>query len=218
MELDHKETTLIDTDKLIAYENNPKKHPEEQIDKIASSIKQYGFIQPIVADKDNEIIIGHGRLQAARKLGLEQVPVIKHEDLTEAEVKALRLADNRIAETSWEIEKLGVELEKLIEEDDFDDLIHGFNEEEFNSLIENMGEPDNDPMEEWEKSGMPETETKDSSPDFELKIFFENPKDFEEFAQKIEREEVFQKKLEKIWYPKQEDFDAKNHSWEGEIK
>lgn len=214
----HDNIEKIEPTELIPYSNNPKSHPEEQVDKIASSIKNYGFVQPIVTDQDNEVIIGHGRLQAAKKLGLEKVPVIKHDNLAESEIKALRLADNRIADTPWEVEKLGVELEQLIEENNFEDLMHGFDEKEFDSLIDSMEENTNDAMKEWEKSGMPETETKDSSPDFELKIFFENPKDFEEFAEKIDREEVFEKKLEKIWYPKQEDFDAKNHSWEGEIE
>jgi len=132
------ETELVEPSKLIPYSNNPKKHPKKQIDKIASSIKSYGFIQPIVTDKNNEVIIGHGRLKAAKKLGLEKVPVIKHEDLTESEVKALRLADNRIAETDWEQEKLTVELEQLTESNDFENLIHGFDENEMEEYLQNL--------------------------------------------------------------------------------
>jgi len=132
------ETELVEPEKLIPYSNNPKSHPSEQIDKIASSIKSYGFIQPIVTDKDNEVIIGHGRLKAAKKLGLSEVPVIKHEELTESEIKALRLADNRIAETDWEAEKLAVELEQLTESDDFEELIHGFNEDELSEYLDSL--------------------------------------------------------------------------------
>ena len=98
----HDNIDKVEPSKIIPYSNNPKSHPEEQVDKIASSIKSYGFVQPIVTDKDNEVIIGHGRLQAAKKLDLEKVPVIKHENLSESEIKALRLADNRIAESEWE--------------------------------------------------------------------------------------------------------------------
>lgn len=121
---------------LIPYSNNPKNHPEEQVNKIASSIKNNGFIQPIVTDSENEIIIGHGRLQAAKKLGLNKVPVIQHDELTDAEAKALRLADNKIAESSMEDEKLAVELEQLQDEDDFEELVHGFEEEEIEELVD----------------------------------------------------------------------------------
>lgn len=134
----HDNIEKISPKDLIPYNNNPKSHPSEQVDKIASSIKNYGFVQPIVVDQDNEVIIGHGRLQAAKKLGLEKVPVIKHGNLTESEIKALRLADNRIAESSWEDEKLAVELEQLTESDDFEDLIHGFDEDELSEYLDSL--------------------------------------------------------------------------------
>lgn len=140
------ETELVEPENLIPYSNNPKKHPPEQVDKIASSIKNYGFIQPIVIDKNNEVIIGHGRLQAAKKLGLNEVPVIKHEELSESEVKALRLADNRIAESGWEEEQLAVELEQLTESDDFENLVHGFNEDEMDEYLQSL-EDDNTEVE-----------------------------------------------------------------------
>lgn len=152
------ETELVEPENLIPYSNNPKKHPPEQVDKIASSIKNYGFIQPIVTDQNNEVIIGHGRLQAAKKLGLGEVPVIKHEDLSESEVKALRLADNRIAETEWEEEQLAVELEQLTEEEDFQDLITGFNEDELSEYLdsltdeEDLTEPESEDPEQVETS------------------------------------------------------------------
>ena len=134
----HTDIKEVEPSKLIPYNNNPKKHPESQVDKIASSIKNNGFVQPIVVDKSNEVIIGHGRLQASKKLGLDKVPVIKHESLSEAEVKALRLADNRIAESGWEEEQLAVELEQLTESDDFEDLIHGFNDDEISEYLDSL--------------------------------------------------------------------------------
>ena len=125
----------IKTDDLIPYHNNPKEHPPEQVDKIASSIKNYGFTQPIVIDGDNEIIIGHGRLEAARKLGLEKVPCIQRDDLTDNQIKALRLADNKVAQSAWNMEALETELELIdgeeftgFDEDDFEAF--GFNEEQ----------------------------------------------------------------------------------------
>jgi ParB-like chromosome segregation protein Spo0J len=146
-ELQHKDTETIEVEKLIPYANNPKEHPEEQVNEIASSIKNYGFVQPIVTDADNEIIIGHGRLEAAKKLGLDEVPVLKHADLSDAEAKALRLADNKIAETDWEKEKLAVEIEKLTEDDKLDEVVHGFDEQEVEDLI-SWDEVDENEMED----------------------------------------------------------------------
>jgi len=149
-------TELEEPKNLIPYSNNPKEHPEAQIDKIASSIKNYGFVQPIVVDGENEVIIGHGRLKAAKKLGLDEIPVIRHEDITDSEAKALRLADNKIAESQWEDEKLAVELEQLTEADDYDELIHGFNEDEMSEYLdsltdeEDLEEPDTEDPEQVE--------------------------------------------------------------------
>jgi len=95
------------------YGKNAKKHPKEQVEKIANSIKRFGWAQPIVVDKNNDIIIGHGRLQAAKQLGLKTVPVIQMENLTEDEVKALRLADNKLNESEWDMDLVNQELEVL---------------------------------------------------------------------------------------------------------
>ncbi len=84
------------------YHLNAKQHPESQIKGIAESIKMAGFIQPIVIDSNNEIIIGHGRLTAAHLLNMTEVPCVKIEHLNKNQVKALRLIDNRIAETGWD--------------------------------------------------------------------------------------------------------------------
>jgi DNA modification methylase len=133
-------TELVKPENLIPYANNPKEHPEKQVDKIASSIKNYGFVQPIVTDADNEVIIGHGRLEAAKKLGLEQVPVIKNADLTESEAKALRLADNRIAESGMDDEAVAVELEQLTETDDFEELVTGYDEDEMSMYLDKISD------------------------------------------------------------------------------
>lgn len=103
----------IDIDKIKPYKLNAKKHPQSQIEGIAESIKRFGFSQPIVLDKKNEIIIGHGRLEAAKIAGLKEVPCLTLSDLTPKEVRALRLIDNRIAETGWDQEMLKIEFEDL---------------------------------------------------------------------------------------------------------
>ena len=95
------------------YKLNAKKHPDSQITGLAESIKKFGFIQPVVVDKDDQIIIGHGRTMAALRAGLETVPTVKLETLTEQEAKALRLIDNRIAETGYDIDLLKMDIETL---------------------------------------------------------------------------------------------------------
>jgi len=158
-ELQHKDTETIEVEKLIPYANNPKEHPEEQVNEIASSIKNYGFVQPIVTDADNEIIIGHGRLEAAKKLGLDEVPVIKHEDITEAEAQALRLADNKIADTGMEQEKLAVELDQLTDQDNYDELVTGFTEERTSEILDEYREQTEGELEEPDAPEMKEVET-----------------------------------------------------------
>ena len=105
-----------DVEKLIPYENNVKIHDEKQVKKIAESIKQFGWDQPIVVDKDGVIIKGHGRRLAALKLGLKTVPVLVRSDLTPDEVNAARVADNRVAMGDIDTELLQKELSLI----DFD--------------------------------------------------------------------------------------------------
>ena len=98
---------------LTPYAGNAKVHPPEQIDRIANSIKAFGWQQPIVVDKDNVVIIGHGRLAAAKQLMLDTVPVVYADNLTEDQVDALRLADNKTNESEWDFGKLEEELAAL---------------------------------------------------------------------------------------------------------
>lgn len=98
---------------LKAYEKNAKRHDIKQIDAVAESIKRFGFIQPLVVDKDNVVVIGHCRLASALKLGLETVPVVRVDNLTPDEVKALRIADNKLNESGWDIALVAEELSEL---------------------------------------------------------------------------------------------------------
>jgi DNA modification methylase len=129
---------FVELDKIIPYVNNPKAHPDDQIKKIASSIKEFGFKVPIIVDKDFVIIAGHGRYYAAKLLGLDKVPVIIAEDLTPAQVKAFRIADNKVAESEWDYESLLAELEQL-KDLDYDIELTGFDEEEIERLIKSVG-------------------------------------------------------------------------------
>jgi hypothetical protein len=126
---------LIETAVLIPYARNSRLHSEKQIDQIASSIREFGFLNAIVIDKDNGLIAGHGRLEAAKKLGLEKVPCIRADHLTEAQKKAYVIADNRLAElSSWDNDMLKIELEDLVLEN-FDINLIGFDDDYVNSLL-----------------------------------------------------------------------------------
>lgn len=124
---------------LIPYARNSRTHNEEQIAQIMASIKEFGFTNPILIGSDNVIIAGHGRLLAAQRLGLTEVPVICLPDLTETQRKALVIADNKIAlNADWNEEMLALEMKEL-EESDFNLDILGFSEDELKEL-ENFGE------------------------------------------------------------------------------
>lgn len=115
------------------YENNPRNN-EEAVKYVANSIKKFGFKVPIIIDKNNVIVAGHTRFKAAQSLGLESVPVIRADDLTEEQVKAFRIADNKVSEYStWDYEKLYLELDEI----DLDMQDFGFTEYENNENILN---------------------------------------------------------------------------------
>ena len=121
----------VKTSEIKTYVKNAKKHPEEQVKAIANSIKEFGFRQPLVLDKNMEIIVGHGRLAAAKLLGMTAVPVVMADDLTEEQVKAFRLADNKTNESDWDLDLLAEEIGDLPSLDMTD---FGFNEAEILEL------------------------------------------------------------------------------------
>ena len=129
-------------DRPIPYAKNSRKIPERAIDKVAASIKEFGWRQAIVVDKDGVIICGHTRLLAAKKLGLAQVPVHVADNLTPAQVKAYRLMDNRShEEAEWDLDLLGPELVEL-RGLDFDLDLTGFNPHEIDDLLDEPGDDD----------------------------------------------------------------------------
>lgn len=119
---------LVPIESVTPYHANIKKHPQSQVDQLASMIAEYGWDQPIVVDGKGVIIKGHGRLEAAKKLGLTEIPVVKRTDLTPAQVKAARIADNKVAESEWDLDNLKLELAELGELD-FDLSLTGFDED-----------------------------------------------------------------------------------------
>lgn len=99
------------------YKLNAKKHDQSQIQHVANSIKEFGFVQPIVIDENNEIVIGHCRYEASKLLGMKEVPVLKVGELTPQQVKALRLADNKTNESEWDFDLLNDELDDILDID-----------------------------------------------------------------------------------------------------
>lgn len=127
----------IAVEKLLPYAKNSRTHSDEQVAQIAASIKEFGFNNPILIDKENTIIAGHGRLLAARRAEINHVPCIRLEHLTETQRKAYIIADNRLAlNASWDNEVLSLELSELLE-DDFDLDLLGFEADELDALLGN---------------------------------------------------------------------------------
>lgn len=110
------------------YKKNAKKHNKEQVEQIANSIKEFGFTQPVIIDKNNEVVAGHGRILGAKKAGLKKVPTVCLEELTEEQIKAYRLVDNKLNESEWDYGLLDEELGILAESIDIDMGVFGFDE------------------------------------------------------------------------------------------
>jgi len=144
------EMQLIPITKLVPYVNNARTHSPEQINKLRSSLREFGFINPVIIDRDFGVIAGHGRILAAKEEGIKEVPCVFADHLTEAQKKAYIIADNRMAmDAGWDEELLRVEIEAL-QGMDFDPLLTGFDEKELADLFgtEDEAEDDNFDVEE----------------------------------------------------------------------
>lgn len=127
-----------DVSELIPYARNARTHSDEQIERIAASIKEFGWTNPILIDGESGIIAGHGRVLAARKLGLEKVPTIELSGLTEEQKRAYILADNRLAlDAGWDEEMLKLEFAEL-EKEGFELSKTGFSDEEINEMMADL--------------------------------------------------------------------------------
>lgn len=113
----------VPIDSIKPYKRNAKKHPPEQVEQIANSLKEFGWQQPLVIDKDNIVVIGHGRLLAAKQLGMKEVPVVCADGLTDEQIKALRLADNQLSISPFDYDLLSDELDNIF---DIDMSLFGF--------------------------------------------------------------------------------------------
>lgn len=126
---------LWPTGKLVPYAKNSKKHPPEQIDRLAALIERHGFDVPIVVDKDGVVVKGHGRLLAAKKLGLKKIPVVIRDDLTPAQAAEARVADNRVAEYGWDFDALVEDTRQAMDLEGFDLAFTGFSAQELGLVM-----------------------------------------------------------------------------------
>ena len=130
------EMQLVSINKLVPYVNNARTHSPEQITKLRSSLREFGFINPVIIDRDFNVIAGHGRILAAKEEGITEVPCVFADHLSEAQKKAYIIADNRMAmDAGWDEELLRVEIESL-QGMDFDPLLTGFDEKELAALFD----------------------------------------------------------------------------------
>ncbi len=133
---------LVSIDRLVPYVNNARTHSPEQLTKLRSSLREFGFINPVIIDRDFNVIAGHGRIMAAKEEGITEVPCVFVDYLTEAQKKAYILADNRMSlDAGWDEELLRIEIESL-QGADFDVSLTGFGEDEIADLFAGDGEKD----------------------------------------------------------------------------
>lgn len=191
----------IAVDKLIPYARNPRKN-EAAIAGVAASIKEFGFKQPVVIDKGGVIVVGHTRVKAAQKLGLETVPCLRADDLTPQQIKAYRILDNKVAEKSeWDTELLELELGEI-------ELDLAPFEVEFAGLA---GEAVDNALAEWQD--MPEFENTPKA--FRsLLVHFKDASAVDEFQQLISQDILETAKY--IWHPEQKRRDLKNINWDSD--
>lgn len=148
----------IKIDKIIPYARNARTHSPDQVAQIAASIREFGFTNPVLIDKDGGIIAGHGRVLAARQLDLTEIPCVRLGHLTDTQRRAYIIADNRLAETSgWDLKMLAMEIEDLRLED-FDIDLTGFSAEALEAMFE--GDPDFKPGTEDDQGRLDQLEPK----------------------------------------------------------
>lgn len=142
----------VSTDSVIPYINNPRNN-EAAVDKVAASIQEFGFKVPVIIDKKNTLITGHTRVLAAKKLNMKEIPAIVADDLTDAQIKAFRIADNKVGEyASWDEEALRIELEQLREMDfDLEPISIDYSDFNLDEYLEDETLPDELELERTEQ-------------------------------------------------------------------
>lgn len=193
---------------LIPYARNSRTHSDAQVAQIAASIREFGFTNPVLIDGENGIIAGHGRVLAARKLGLDEVPCIELAHLSETQKRAYIIADNKLALNSgWDDELLKIEL-KDIEDSCFDVGLIGFDAKDISSLFLDKEEGITDQEKEWE--AMPEFKDNDLC-HRKIWVSFDHNDDVKEFFSLIGQ--GYTEKTKSIWFPEKERGNQKDYEW-----
>lgn len=191
-------------DKLILYVRNPRDN-KAAVSAVKASIKEFGWRQPIVVDRDGVIVAGHTRYLAAQELGLDSVPVHIATELTPTQVKAYRLADNRTADNAtWNDELLKLELQEL-QEDDFDLELTAFTQNNIDQILADALNPDD----LWK--GMPNFQQEDQSGVQKITVHFRTREDVIEFAKLINQS--ITEKTNSIWFPYKEIVKNKDYEY-----
>jgi hypothetical protein len=181
-------------EELLPYARNARQHNDAQVAQIAASIREWGWTIPVLVDESGTLIAGHGRVLAARQLSIETIPTMIARGWTEAQIKAYRLADNKLSLNSeWDIGLLKVELGDL-RELGVDLEVTGFRDFEFNSLLANGVD---DPDGQWE--GMPEYNQRDKAAFRSIVVHFKDQEAVDAFAALIEQ--TITEKTRFLWYP-----------------
>jgi ParB-like chromosome segregation protein Spo0J len=196
---------------LIPYARNSRTHSDEQVGQIAASIKEWGWTVPVLIDPDGGLIAGHGRILAAQKLGIDDVPCMVAEGWTDAQKKAYVIADNKLAlNAGWDSELLKIELGELGDLN-FDLELTGFGIEEMANIFLNFEEGKTDADEEWE--GMPDYNEVD--PCFrKVTVSFDTQEDVDTFFMAVNQEATSATKS--IWFPEKKNRNLKDQRWESE--
>ena len=182
------------------FDGNPRKHPEDALKKLVDSINHFGWTNPILLDEDNIIVAGHARLKAAKKAGMEEVPVIKL-PLSGKEAALYNIADNKTQElTEWDWPKLG-DLFHELDTGEFDLEITGFSETEISGLMHGLDESGKINKEEvWKEAGMPGYESEDCTAYKSIIIHFADEAAVGKFAKLIKQ--TITNKTKYLWFPK----------------
>lgn len=192
--MDNKRIQQLKIDQIKPYELNNRIHTPEQIKFIADSIQRFGFNQPLVLDEDLIVLVGHGRLEAAKSIGLEKVPCIVIEGLSIEDKQAYRILDNKIQnDSTWNIDNLAAEIESL-RDSGFD---MGFCD--LDQLTEKMGVEVHSPEKEW--SGMPSYDSENQEAFRSLHIHFKDQEGVDAFIKLMDQ--VVTEKTRSLWYPDQ---------------
>tara|TARA_R110000765_G_scaffold273224_2_gene371952 strand:- start:2026 stop:2781 length:756 start_codon:yes stop_codon:yes gene_type:complete len=191
-------------DALIPYARNARTHSDEQIAQLAASIKEWGWTTPVLVDEDGGIIAGHGRVMAARKMGIEEVPTMTASGWTKAQKQAYVLADNQLPQNAgWDMDLLSVEMKDL-DADGFDLSLIGFGDGEITNLFIPIEKVETDVEEEWDR--IPEFKQDDKTSFRKIIVHFESDDDAEDFANLIGQ--LITNKTNSIWHPVQVNMDS----------